>query len=117
MQPGGEAGLGAMPAIVRGHGRHRHALAGPAVELGQSRVHRARSVELGLAGRESELLSRLGAEPRYQRLFPDAFPDEPMPFSVANVTKAIASFERTLLSGRSPYDRYRTTFTPPATLR
>jgi cytochrome c peroxidase len=28
---------------------------------------------------------------------------------VANLTKAIASFERTLLSGGSPYDRYRTT--------
>ncbi|MFN7982418.1 MAG: hypothetical protein U0Q11_11210 [Vicinamibacterales bacterium] len=30
--------------------------------------------------------------------------------TVGNITKAIAAFERTLISGRSPYDRYRTTF-------
>jgi len=67
-------------------------------------------VELGLAGQEGALLARLREEPRYRRLFPESFPGEADPFSVSNVTKAIAAFERTLLSGRSPYDRYRTTF-------
>lgn len=65
-------------------------------------------VELGLAGQERALLQRLGAEPTYQRLFPDAFPEEPTPLRVSNVTKAIAAFERTLMSGGAPYDRYRT---------
>ncbi|MEQ1911735.1 MAG: MbnH family di-heme enzyme, partial [Vicinamibacterales bacterium] len=67
-------------------------------------------VELGLAGQERALLTRLRAEPIYQRLFPESFPDVREPFTVGHVTKAIASFERTLLSGQSPYDRYRTTF-------
>ncbi|XDD49115.1 MbnH family di-heme enzyme [Leptospira sp. WS92.C1] len=62
-------------------------------------------VELGLADRENEMLNRLKADSRYQILFSKAFPFEE-PFSVSNVVKAIASFERTLISGRSPYDRY-----------
>lgn len=63
-------------------------------------------VELGLAGREDEMLERLRAEPIYQDLFVAAFPDESDPFTVTNVTKALASFQRTLISGDSPYDRY-----------
>lgn len=62
-------------------------------------------VELGLAGREEEMLARLRAEPVYQDLFPAAF-SESDPFTVSNVAKAIASFQRTLLSGASAYDRF-----------
>ena len=64
-------------------------------------------VELGLAGREAEMLGRLQAVPVYQPLFRAAFPGETTPFTLDNVTKAIASFERTLTSGDSPYDRYK----------
>lgn len=64
-------------------------------------------VELGLGGMEQELLDRLQADETYQSLFPDAFPEEPDPFTVDNVTKAIASFERILISGDSPADRFR----------
>jgi cytochrome c peroxidase len=63
-------------------------------------------VELGMAGREDELVARIRAEPRYQALFPRAFPDEPDPFTVGNVTIALATFQRTLISHRSAYDRY-----------
>jgi cytochrome c peroxidase len=63
-------------------------------------------VELGLAGREEELLARLRAEPRYEALFPEAFPEDEDPITLVNVTRAIAAFERTLLSYRSPFDRY-----------
>ena len=72
-------------------------------------------IELGLKGQESALLARLKAEPRYPPLFAAAFPPASGtaaggdPFTIANITNAIASFERTLISGRSPYDRYRTT--------
>lgn len=66
-------------------------------------------IELGLSGQESLLITRLQREPRYQQMFTAAFPGEKDPFTVRNLTKAIAAFERTLLSGRSPYDRYRTT--------
>ncbi len=68
-------------------------------------------VELGLAGQAPALIERLSAEPRYRTLFLDAFSDDAVqPITIGNITKAIAAFERTLISGRSPYDRYRTTF-------
>ena len=69
-------------------------------------------VELGLNGTEREMLARLAAEPRYPAMFAAAFPGEPTPITVGNVTRAIASFERTLLSG----DR-RTTWPAPAPTR
>jgi cytochrome c peroxidase len=63
-------------------------------------------VEMGMAGRESELLRRIESDPTYRRLFRDAFPDDPSPVSIPNLTRAIASFERTILSFDSPYDRF-----------
>ena len=63
-------------------------------------------VELGLH-RSGEFLDLLRADPRYRELFPRAFPGPLDPFTITNVTKAIAAFERTIVSGRSPYDRYR----------
>ncbi|MCK6550599.1 di-heme enzyme [Myxococcota bacterium] len=62
-------------------------------------------VELGMAGREDELFARLRAVPEYQELFPRAFTDAD-PFTLHNLTVAIATFERTIISYRSPYDRY-----------
>lgn len=63
-------------------------------------------VELGLANMEDELLARLRAEPRYPDLYAEAYPGEADPITVANTVRAIAAFERTLLSFDSPYDRY-----------
>ncbi len=63
-------------------------------------------VEMGLAGMEAEVVATLAADATYQRLFPAAFPDDPAPVSIDNVTRAIAAFERTLVSGDSAYDRY-----------
>jgi len=42
----------------------------------------------------------------YPPMFRQAFPNDSDPFTVENVTKAIASFERSIISARSPYDRY-----------
>ncbi len=64
-------------------------------------------VELGLKGREAELITRLRAEPVYQTFFPKAFPGVPDPFTLANVNRAIAAFQRTLLSFNAPIDRFR----------
>lgn len=65
-----------------------------------------RPVELGLVGREAEMLDRLRRDRRYQQMFPRAFPSDPDPFTVANVTRAIAMFERTLVSADSAFDRF-----------
>jgi cytochrome c peroxidase len=64
-------------------------------------------IELGLKGHEQDFLTRVHADAVYQRLFPESFPYEADPYTIANVTKAIAAFERTIISMRSPYDRYR----------
>ena len=61
-------------------------------------------VELGV-DREA-LLRLIRSDPIYRDLFPRAFPGEADPFRIAAVTKAIASFERRILSGNSPYDRF-----------
>jgi cytochrome c peroxidase len=64
-------------------------------------------LELGLKGHEEEFLSTLRRDALYQRLFPKAFPEADGVYTLTNVTKAIAAFERTIISMRSPYDRYR----------
>ncbi len=63
-------------------------------------------IEMGLRGRESQVVALLSADTRYQGLFRAAFPAEAAPVSMDNIVKAIAAFERTLISGRSPFDRY-----------
>lgn len=64
-----------------------------------------RPVELGMDGRERELLDRLAAEPLYRRTFAEAFPEDPEPITLQRVLDALAAFVRTLVSGGSPYDR------------
>ena len=64
-------------------------------------------IELGLKGHEDRFLNEIARDPVYQKLFPEAFPAEKSFFTMSNVAKAIASFERTLISVNSAYDRYR----------
>ena len=69
-------------------------------------------VEMGMAGREQELFARLQADARYRELFTKAFPVDASQgaqalYSLSTLTKAIASFQRSLLSFDSPYDRYQ----------
>ncbi len=63
-------------------------------------------VELGATGHEDEILARVAGDTDYQVRFAAAFPDEDNPFTFDNIIFAIASFERTLVSGNSPYDDY-----------
>lgn len=64
-------------------------------------------VEMGMAGMDAELLSRLRDEPLYPPLFQRAFPEAEEAISLANIVRALAAFQRTIISARSPYDRYR----------
>jgi cytochrome c peroxidase len=70
-------------------------------------------IELGVAGRESELCAQLAADPDYAAAFTRAFPLPPGPAAPAttpvtftHLVQAIAAFERTLISGGSPFDAY-----------
>ena len=64
-------------------------------------------VEMGMDGMEAELVRRLSANACYKGLFAAAFPEERGAVTLGTVTKAIAAYERTLLSFNSPYDRAR----------
>ena len=62
-------------------------------------------VELGLKGQEATLLDRLRADPVYRELFALSFPALGDPFTVTNVTRAIAAFQRSMVVANAPYDR------------
>src|SRR5690606_21211235 len=54
----------------------------------------------------AELEADLRAVPGYAERFAAAFPSDPEPTSLANLARALAAFQRTLVSDRAPYDRY-----------
>lgn len=60
----------------------------------------AHPIELGVLGHEREIVSRFRDDE-----FRAAFPGERKPVSIRNMAKALAAFERALVSGHSPYDR------------
>jgi cytochrome c peroxidase len=62
-------------------------------------------VEMGMKGREQTVLAELAKEAAYRQAFAAAFPDDPA-MTFDRLVKAIAAFERTLISGHSPFDRY-----------
>jgi cytochrome c peroxidase len=64
-------------------------------------------VELGLHQANDKFLAVIASDPLYRKLFPEAFPGEPGPYTFVHIRKALAAFERTLISGDSPYDHYR----------
>ena len=69
-------------------------------------------VEMGMAGQEKILFSRLENDPTYQRLFAKAFPKEASLgadalYSLGTLTRALANFQRSLVSFNSAYDRYK----------
>ena len=62
-------------------------------------------IEMGFGGHEVELERRLRGDAEYAALFRAAFPGEAEPVTLDNLTRALAAFERTLVSGNSAYDR------------
>jgi cytochrome c peroxidase len=63
-------------------------------------------VEMGLKGNEAEVLARFTIDRAYGERFRRAFPGEDAPITLPNIVKAIASFERVLVSADSAFDRY-----------
>jgi cytochrome c peroxidase len=64
-------------------------------------------VELGLEGRGEAFLQAIARDTLYQRLFAHAFAGDSAPFTLVNTVRALAAFERMMISVGSPYDRYR----------
>lgn len=63
-------------------------------------------LEMGVNRNERGILDRFRGDPRYVELFEAAFPAARDTITLENVVKAISSFERTLVSLESPYDRF-----------
>lgn len=63
-------------------------------------------IEMGMAGREREIVELLRNDENYREAFPAAFPGDSDPYSVLNAVRAIASFVRSIVSYDAPYDRY-----------
>jgi len=60
--------------------------------------------ELGVKPGGVKFLKTAQRDLRYQALFHEAYPNEAAPFTLTNVVRAIASFERTIHSARSDWD-------------
>lgn len=63
-------------------------------------------VELGFGQIEQRFFAMARADPIYCVLFPAAFPGDANPWTRKNIAKALASFERTIISHGSPWDRF-----------
>lgn len=63
-------------------------------------------IELGRKDHKQQLLTTLSNDPRYRPLIAAAWPTEHA-FTLTHLTASLAAFERSIISFRSPYDRYR----------
>ena len=63
-------------------------------------------IEMGLKGNEAAIVGRIANDPEDAALFREAFGVAPAGITLETVVKAIAAFERTLVSANSPLDRY-----------
>lgn len=59
-----------------------------------------------MASPEAHVPEQLKGIPGYAEAFAKAFPGEPDPITLANVQKAIAVFEATLITPNAPFDRF-----------
>lgn len=63
-------------------------------------------IEMNLPSHDA-IVDIVREDPAYQDMFRDAFAVEPGAIEMEHVKKAIAAFERTLVAGNSPFDRWR----------
>lgn len=63
-------------------------------------------IEMGMVGEEELLVKRLESESRYREKFKKAFPQDKNPINLKNMSYALSSFQRTIISSNSPYDKF-----------
>jgi cytochrome c peroxidase len=64
-------------------------------------------IEMNVAGNEESVLNNLVHDPVYPRMFAAAFPEADGRIDYDLVAKALATYVRTMVSARAPYDLYR----------
>lgn len=63
-------------------------------------------IELGINdANKASVIARFATDPLYQQLFAQAYPEQSAPIDLGNIEKAIAAFERSIVSGDSRYDQ------------
>jgi cytochrome c peroxidase len=63
-------------------------------------------IEMGMPSHD-EVMKRVNQIPGYVLAFKKAFPKEKEPVNIDNLAKAIATYERTLVTLNSPFDRFK----------
>ena len=64
-------------------------------------------VEMGMKGKDAELVRRLARDACYVRMFRKAFPETRGEITTAAVAKALGAFQRTMIAFDTPWDRAR----------
>lgn len=64
-------------------------------------------VEMGMHGQEAEIIRRLTKDSCYVTMFRAAFPEADGRIDMGTIAKALATFQRTMVSDDAPYDRWR----------
>ena len=62
--------------------------------------------EMGALGHEEEILRKIAGDRYYKQAFRSAFPDEKDPVHFPNIIRAIAAYEKALVSYNHAYDRW-----------
>ena len=63
-------------------------------------------LELGLSGRETKVMDELQRDPELRAALERAFPENAQAFTLLHVRRALAAYQRSLISASSAYDRY-----------
>ena len=63
-------------------------------------------LELGLSGRETKVMDELQRDPELRAALERAFPENAQAFTLLHVSRALAAYQRSLISASSAYDRY-----------
>jgi cytochrome c peroxidase len=63
-------------------------------------------VEMGMAGIEAQIPTRFGRDPCYRQMFAAAFPGRGQKITFTKIAQALASFERSMMSRDTPFDRH-----------
>lgn len=105
----GEPGRRNVPGLANVGWMSPLTLADPAITTLEAQVATpllgTHPVEMGMAGREAAIAGRLGRDRCYRTMFRRAFPQTGGAIDLANVARALASFERGLVSFDSAFDR------------
>lgn len=106
----GDPGRRNAPALANVAWLERLTLADPALRTLEQQVDvpvfGTHPVEMGMAGKAEELTARLSRDSCYRAMFANAFPGS-AGITPGHVAMALASFQRSLISYRSAFDRSR----------